>query len=86
MCEVIAAEALRRHQAELLGLPDVSAVGLGEDDEGSEVIVVFVRSGVSDLDGVRSVVPAELDGYRTDIRPEIKVFPGREEEGGNDGH
>jgi hypothetical protein len=83
--EVTAAEALRRHEAELLRLPDISGVGLGEDEEGAEVIVLFVRSGASDLDGIRSVVPADLDGYRTDIRPEIKVFPGPEEEGGSNG-
>ncbi len=84
MSYVTAAEVLRRHEAELRRLPDVSGVGLGEDAEGKEVIVVFVRQGVEDLDAMRARVPEELDGYRTEIRPEIRVFPGQQQEGVTD--
>ena len=84
MSDVTAADVLRRREAELRRLPDVSGVGLGEDAEGKEVIVVFVRQGVEDLDAMRARVPEELDGYRTEIRPEIRVFPGQQQEGETD--
>jgi hypothetical protein len=80
--DVTAAEVLRRHEAELLALPNVTGVGLGQDTQGREVIVVFVRPGAEDLEEVRARIPGELENYRTDIRPEIRVFPGRHEEGG----
>jgi hypothetical protein len=76
-----ASEVLRRHEAELRQLPEVSGAGLGEEENGEEVIVVFARHGVENLDAVRALVPAELEGYRTQIRPEIRVFPGPEQEG-----
>jgi hypothetical protein len=81
---VTAAEVLRRHEAELVQLPGIARVGLGQDEEGEEVIIVFARSDVQDLDAIRAHVPEELDGYRTDIRPEIRVFPGRNQEGGDE--
>jgi hypothetical protein len=81
MAEAAARDVLRRHEAELRRLPDVSAVGLSTEEDGREVIVVFVRQGIEDLDVVRDLVPAELEGYRTEIRPEIRVLPGHQEEG-----
>jgi len=80
---VTAADVLRRHEAELRSLPDVTGVGLGQDADGKEVIVVFVSADAEDAAAARARVPAELDGYRTDIRPEIRVFPGRNHEGGD---
>jgi hypothetical protein len=47
------------------------------------VIVVFVSAAAEDAAAARARVPAELDGYRTDIRPEIRVFPGHDQEGGD---
>jgi hypothetical protein len=82
--DVTAAEVLRRHEAELRRVPDVAGVGIGQDEEGREVIVVFAREGVEDLGDIRARVPEELDGYRTVIRPEIRVFPGRSDEGGDE--
>ena len=79
MNEPSAAEVLRRHEAELRRLPEVSGVGLGEDADGKEVLVIFVRQGVKNLDAMRARVPEELDGYRTELRPEIRVFPGQKE-------
>jgi hypothetical protein len=78
-----AAEVLRRHEAALRRMPGVAGVGLGEDAEGREVIVIFVREGVEDLDAIRARVPAVLDGFSTDVRPEIRVYPGRYKEGEN---
>jgi hypothetical protein len=83
---VTAAEALRRHEGDLLRLPGVAGVGVGQDGAGKEVIVVFARSDVDDLGAMRTHVPEELDGYRTDIRPEIRVFPGRKEGGTGNGN
>ena len=80
MADLTAAEALRRHEAELRRLPDVTGVGLGEDATGKEVLVIFVRQGV-DPDAMRARVPAQLDGYQTELRPEIRVFPGQQPEG-----
>ena len=65
MTDVPAPEVLRRHEAELRSVPGVTGVGLGEDNEGREVIVIFVSQSVH--------------GYRTNLRPEIRVFPGQEE-------
>jgi hypothetical protein len=76
--EISAREALRRHEVELRSVPGVTGVGLGEDDAGREVIVIFVSQSVQDLNAMRARVPDVLDGYRTDIRPEIRVFPGQE--------
>jgi len=67
-------------------VPGVSGVGLGEDNEGREVIVIFVSQSVQDLDAMRARVPEVLDGYRTDVRPEIRVFPGQEEGEERSGH
>lgn len=78
MTEISAPEALRRHEAELRSVPGVTGVGLGEDDVGREVIVIFVSQSVQDLDAMRARVPEALDGYPTEVRPEIRVFPGQE--------
>jgi hypothetical protein len=81
MNDLSAAEVLRRHEAELRRLPDVTGVGVGEDADGREVIVVFVREGVDDLEAVRARLPEVVDGYGTEVRPEIRVYPGRYDEG-----
>ncbi len=67
-------EVLRRHEADLTGLPDVRGVGVGEKD-GEEVIVVFTTQDESAPQRLRSVLPETLDGYKIDVRPEIRVFP-----------
>jgi len=79
MTDAPAPDVLRRHQAELRSVPGVTGVGLGEDSEGREVIVIFVSQS-EDLDAMRTRVPEVLDGYRTDVRPEVRVFPGQEGE------
>jgi hypothetical protein len=68
---------LRRHEAQLRTIPEVRSVGLGEDSRGNDTIIAFVGRDVDDLDAVRALVPTELEGYPTEIRPEIIVYPGR---------
>ncbi len=60
-------EARRKHEGELLGLPNVTAVGIGEKD-GKAVVKVFVTRKVP-ASALRSgeVVPKRLDGYATDV-------------------
>lgn len=86
MSKASASEVLRRHEARLRDVPEVRSVGLGEDSDGNETIVAFVGHSVDDLDAVRALVPTELEGYPTEIRPEIVVYPGRakgeQEDGG----
>jgi hypothetical protein len=48
----------RRHEAELLALPGVVSVGIGEDASGSPVLVVGVRSAEAS-----PRLPRELEGY-----------------------
>jgi hypothetical protein len=86
MTDVPAPEVLRRHEAALRSVPGVTGVGLGEDDEGREVIVIFISQSVRDLDAMRARVPEVLDGYRTDVRPEVRVFPGQERGEESSGH
>jgi len=57
----------RKHEDHLLGLPNVTAVGIGEK-AGRTVIKVFVthKVPVSEL-RVEQVVPKTLDGWETDV-------------------
>ncbi len=69
-------DVLRKHEAELVRLPDATGVGIGEKD-GEEVIVVFVsQEDTSAAERLRALLPETLDGYKLDVRPEIRVFPG----------
>jgi|GEM_PF-7102078 len=77
MSKVPASEVLRRHEAQLRSVPAVRRVGLGEDSGGNETIIAFVGQDVDDLDAVRALVPVEIEGYPTEIRPEIVVYPDR---------
>jgi hypothetical protein len=86
MTDITAPDVLRRHEAELRSVPGVTGVGLGEDDQGREVIVIFISQSVQDLDAMRARVPEALDGYRTDVRPEVRVFPGQERGEESSGH
>jgi len=86
MSKAPASEVLRRHEARLRDVPEVRSVGLGEDGDGNETIIAFVGRNLDDLDAVRALVPTELEGYPTEIRPEVVVYPGRakgEQEDGN---
>ena len=65
--EVMMARGVEKNEEELLGLPNVTGVGVGEKG-GHPVIVVFVTRKVP-LSQLRpnEAVPRKLDGYRTDV-------------------
>ncbi|HNX40324.1 MAG TPA: hypothetical protein PKK11_07035 [Methanothrix sp.] len=66
-------EAIKKHQDRLLSNPNVSRLGVGEE-EGEEVILVFVKKSgkVSDID-LRESIPRMIDGFRTVVRKELKL-------------
>lgn len=67
MTEVSIEEAKRRHEGDLLALPNVTAVGIGER-EGETVIKVFVTHKVpSSQLGPGESVPPSLDGHQVDV-------------------
>jgi len=58
---------LRRHEDELMDLPNVVAVGIGEA-HGKTVIKVFVEKKVPKTELHPSdVIPAEIEGYDVDV-------------------
>jgi hypothetical protein len=67
MTHISIAEAKSRHEAELLALPNVTGVGIGER-AGKPVIKVFVTEKVPESQlapGER--VPTSLDGHEVDV-------------------
>lgn len=67
MEEVPITEAKTRHETELLALPNVIGVGIGERD-GKTVIKVFVTGKVPETElapGER--VPPSIEGYEVDV-------------------
>jgi hypothetical protein len=67
MTHISIEEAKSRHEAELLSLPHVTGVGIGERD-GTPVIKVFVTRKVpkSQL-APGEVVPRSLEGHEVDV-------------------
>ena len=67
MTHISIEEAKARHEAELLGLPNVTGVGIGER-AGKPVIKVFVTRKVpaSQL-APEERVPRSLEGYEIDV-------------------
>jgi len=60
-------EAKTRHEAELLALPNVTGVGIGER-AGKPVIKVFVSEKVSEsLLAPEERVPRSLEGYEVEV-------------------
>jgi hypothetical protein len=57
----------RKHEAQLMCLPNVNGVGIG-DKGGKQVIKVFVTRKVpeSSLEPGK-IIPRSLDGYETDV-------------------
>lgn len=67
MEHIAIAEAKARHEAELLALPNVTGVGIGERD-GQPVIKVFVTEKVAESElAPEERVPASLEGYVVDV-------------------
>lgn len=62
-------EAVRRqYEEQLLQLPNVTAVGIGEK-AGKPVLVVFVTHKVPEaLLKPEEIVPKIIDGYETDVQ------------------
>jgi hypothetical protein len=61
------AEVKARHEADLLALPNVTGVGIGERN-GKPVIKVFVTQKLPETDlASEERVPASLDGYEVDV-------------------
>lgn len=59
-------EVLRLHEDDLLSLPDVQGVGVGER-EGVKVIKVFLTREVPEAERGRTGIPAELGGYDVEV-------------------
>jgi hypothetical protein len=67
MESVTIVEAKERHEADLLGLPNVAGVGIGESD-GVPVIKVFVTEKVPEsMLSPEERVPTRLEGYDVDV-------------------
>ncbi len=67
MEEIAIAEAKTRHEAELLALPNVTGVGIGER-AGKPVIKVFVTEKVPESRlAAEERIPTLLDGYEVDV-------------------
>lgn len=63
----------KKYEEQLMGLPNVTGVGIGEKS-GKKVIKVFVTHKVPDsLLQSQEVVPKTLEGYETDVE-EIGVL------------
>jgi hypothetical protein len=61
------AEVKDRHEADLLALPNVAGIGIGER-AGKPVIKVFVTEKVPDSElAPEQRVPASLHGYEVDV-------------------
>jgi hypothetical protein len=57
----------RKHEEQLMKLPNVVGVGIGEK-EGKEVIKVFVTHKVSESElRPQDIVPKTLEGWETDV-------------------
>jgi hypothetical protein len=57
----------RKFEDQLLRLPNVTGVGIG-DREGREVLKVFVSQKVPESDlKSNEIIPQVLDGYETDV-------------------
>jgi hypothetical protein len=65
-------EVLKNNESMILGLPEVTGVGLGEKN-GKMVIIVFVRESAVESAKKAGQIPKSLGGFETDIRPEVRV-------------
>jgi len=64
---------MRKYEKQLMMLPNVTGVGIGEKN-GKEVIIVFVKKKVSEVMLQPSeIIPKTLEGYETKVEEEIRV-------------
>lgn len=61
------ATAKQHHESELMSLPNVVGVALGQDDAGGDAIVVFVTDD-SASPATEQVIPRELAGHTVVVR------------------
>lgn len=60
-------DARKKHEDQLMQLPNVTGVGIGES-EGKEVIKVFVTHKVPESDlQPQEIIPKTLGGWETDV-------------------
>lgn len=66
-------EVMKDHELELLSLPNVTGVGIGEKN-GKEVIIVFVEKKVpeSELES-HEKIPNAINGFKTDTRVRLLI-------------
>lgn len=71
-------EVTKKHEKHLLGLPNVTGIGIGEKD-GHPVVLVFVRKKLPESAlAAGDIVPKTLEGYETDVQPEIRIGPNQD--------
>jgi len=64
---------MRKYEKQLMMLPNVTGVGIGEKN-GKEVIIVFVKKKVSEVMLQPSeIIPKTLEGYEIKVEEEIRV-------------
>ena len=64
---------MRKYEIQLMRLPNVTGVGIGEK-KGKEVIIVFVKRKISEAALQTSeIIPKTLEGYETNVEEEIRV-------------
>ena len=64
---------MRKYEVQLMRLPNVTGVGIGEK-KGKEVIIVFVKRKVpEDALEPSEIIPKTLESYETNVEEEIRV-------------
>ncbi len=67
-------EVLRAHEEDLMNLPGVQGVGIGERG-GKQVIKVFIDKKTPETSRSVEQIPAELEGYEVDIEEIGTITP-----------
>jgi hypothetical protein len=67
-------EALGAHEEDLMNLPGVQGVGIGERG-GKQVIKVFIEAKTPETSHFVDQIPAELEGYAVVIEEIGKITP-----------
>jgi hypothetical protein len=70
---------MRKYEHQLMQLPNVTGVGIGEKS-GKEVIIVFVTRKVKESAlRPQDIIPKILEEYETDVKTKISVGEARSE-------
>jgi len=66
-------EVMRDHELELLNLPNVTGVGIGEKN-GKEVIIVFVEKKIPESElAPHENIPNTIGEFETDVRVRLLI-------------